>query len=189
MAGWRSECSVDKYMYCMIMVSEGEWSEHGVLWRAYFWLCDYCKNDVWAWGRVRVQAFYFFFIRPTCTETGFSKPQHSLPNPKLLPFTCSSFICHWRAWVPLSTSASCCLWCRPLEEVLWMAGCGCHSLLGRRGRWTRCDGQCGFRRHRPLWFCGKPGCQNSCSWCSSSASCARPGIRRCRVTQWPLWQG
>lgn len=111
----------------------------------------------------------------------------NIPNPLLSP--AASLICCRRASAPLSTSESCCLWCRPLEGALWMADCGCHSLLGTRGRWTRCVVQCGFRRRRLPWFCGRLGCRSSCSWCSCAASCARPGIRRCRVIQWPLWQG
>lgn len=99
------------------------------------------------------------------------------------------FICCWRASAPLSTSGNCCLRCRPLEEVLRMADCGCHSLLGTRGRWTRCVARCGFRRRRPPWSCGKRGYRSSCSWCSCAANCAKPGTRRCRVIRWPLWQG
>lgn len=104
-------------------------------------------------------------------------------------FSPASFICCWRAPGPPSTSESCCLWCRPLVEALWTTDCGCHSLLDTRDQWTRCVAQCGFRLHHLLWFCGKPGCRSSCSWCSCSANCAKPGTRRCKAIRWPLWQG
>lgn len=151
---------------------------------------DYCKNDVWERGRVQACSF---FPGQHEQETGIFQTPYAyshIPNiQNSFLSSVASLICHWRASVPLSTSESCCLWHRPLGEALWMADCGCHSLLGTRDRWTRCVGRCGFRRRHPPWFCGKRGCRSSCSWCSCAASCAKPGIRRCRVIRWPLWQG
>lgn len=150
---------------------------------------DYSKNDVWVCGRVQACSFFApgLHVQP---QGSFQTPAHPPTSQNIPSFSsASSLISRWTASAPLSTSESCCLWCRPLEEALWMADCGCHSLLGRRDRWTRCVGRCGFRRRRPLWSCGKPGCRNSCSWCSCVSSCAKPGIRRCKVIRWPLWQG
>lgn len=156
---------------------------------------DWCvsKNDVWECGRVCVcKPVLSFHQAYVYNKRAFPNPwaYSHIPNiPNSFLSSAASLTCRWRASAPLSTSESCCLWCRPLEEALWMADCGCHSLLGTRDRWTRCVARCGFRRRRPPWSCGKQGCRSSCSWCSCAASCARPGIRRCRAIRWPLWQG
>ena len=194
-AGWWQGCRIDICMYCMIMVYEGECYDHGVTVEGFLRVCDW-------WFKWLLQKWHvsMSMCKPVLSlHQAYMYKKRAFPNPSasshisiipnsLLP-SAASLICRWRASAPLSTSASCCLWCRPLEGALWMAGCGCHSLLGRRDRWTRCVGRCGFRRHRPLWFCGKRGCRNSCSWCSYVASCAKPGTRRCRAIRWPLWQG
>lgn len=185
---------------CTVWLWSWRWykCEHDVLVKGLF-VCmigdfsDYCKNDVWECGRVcaRMQACSFF-PPGLHVQRAFPNPcaYSHIPNiPNSFLSSAASLICCWRASVPLSTSESCCLWCRPLEEALWMADCGCHSLLGTRDRWTRCVARCGFRRRHPPWFCGKRGCRSSCSWCFCAASCAKPGTRRCRAIRWPLWQG
>lgn len=155
MAGWRQWCDVDKCMYCMIMVSGSERSEHGVLvkglcpvYECFFqWLLQNICGHVDVCMCEPVLSFHQAY---TYDKRAFPNPRASCQIPNSFLSSAASFICRWRALAPLSTSESCCLWCRPLEGVLWMADCGCHSLLGRRDRWTRCVGQCGFRRHRPL---------------------------------------
>lgn len=182
-------------MYVPYNYDQWRWikCEHGVLMQGLY-VCmigvfsDNCKKYVGVCGSVHVQACSFFPPGVHVQQMGFCKSLRILPYPKDSSFK-DAFICRWRALVPLSTSESCCLWCRPLGGALWMADCGCHSLLGRRDRWTRCVARCGFRRRHPLWFCGKLGYRSSCSWCSCAASCAKPGIRRCRAIRWPLWQG
>lgn len=158
-------------------------------------LCVCVIGFQWLLNKICVRkwpcASLLFLSRPTRNGL-FPNPCayfHICNIPNSFLSSAASFICRWRASAPLSTSESCCLWRRPLEEALWMADCGCHSLLGTRGRWTRCVARCGSRRRRPPWFCGKRGCRSSCSWCSCAANCAKPGIRRCRVIRWPLWQG
>lgn len=159
------------------------------------WVCDWFSQRLHQMmcEIVGVCKPAFLSLHQACMyNNGFTNPARP-PKPQILQTPSlplrSILICCWRASVPLSTSESCCRSRRPLEEALWMADCGCHSLLDTRDRWTRCAARCGFRRRRPLWFCGKPGCRSSCSWCSCAASCATPGIRRCRVIRWPLWQG